>query len=456
MALLSPFAAGMTAPTFRNALVLIYGTILAPGRRTVTAALAVQGRAGDRNYSKYHRVLNRACWSPMGMSRLLLGLLIRAFVPEGAPLVFLIDETLERRRGKKIAYKGVFRDAVRSSGQKVVVSWGLRWCCVCLLADVPWSGRAWALPFLVVPVLSEKTAKRLGKPHRGGIDWAILLIEKLRQWQPDRDLALAGDGGSAAVELVRTCRRLNVKFVARLRWDAKLFDAPGPQPTSKRGPKPKKGARQPSFAQRLIDPKAKWREAILPWYGGTEKTVELLSGTALWHVTGADPAPLRWVIVRYDETDPKTGRSQARAFAFLSSDTDDPTVTAERILAWFIGRWNIEVTFEEIRAHLGFETQRQWSRRAIERTTPCLFGVFSLVVMMAHALHPEGLPVGGSAWYVKEEATFSDALAAVRAHLWTALRNGAGHYVNSTDSPDLLLIPRPVWDQLQQVVCRAA
>lgn len=460
IALLSPFSAGMTAPTFQNALVLIYGTILAPGRRTVTAALSTMGLSEEPNYSKYHRVLNGARWSPMRMSRVLLGLLIRTFVPSEAPLIFLIDETLERRRGPKIGYKGTFRDAVRSTAKHVAVSLGIRWCCVCLLVKVPWSARPWALPFLVVPVLSEKTCRKLGKPHRSGVDWAVILIEKLREWQPDREMILVGDGGYAAVELVRTCRRRKVKLVARLRWDAKLFDTPGPQPMSKRGPKPKKGVRQPSFAERLTDPKSPWREAVLPWYGGSEKTVMLLSGIALWHLSGADPVPLRWVIVRYEEEDSKTGKTKTQAHAFLCSATDDPTLTAEQIVGWFVSRWNIEVTFEEIRAYLGFETQRHWSQRAIERTTPALFGLFSLVVLMAYALHPDQLPLGESAWYIKEEATFSDALAAVRSNLWTALQkstqNAAMYYVDSTNSDDLCLISRSLWDQLQRVVCRAA
>jgi len=95
-------------------------------------------------------------------------LLVDTFVPEGVALVLLIDETLERRAGKKIAYKGWFRDAVRSVGNKVAISLGIRWCCICLLVRAPWASRLWALPFLAVPVLSRKTCQRLGKTHRAG------------------------------------------------------------------------------------------------------------------------------------------------------------------------------------------------------------------------------------------------------------------------------------------------
>jgi hypothetical protein len=131
--------------------------------------------------------------------------------------------------------------------------------------------------------------------------------------------------------------------------------------------------------------------------------------------------------------------------AFFCSD---PTVSAAQILRWFVCRWNIEVTFEELRAHLGFETQRQWSERAIERTAPCLFGLFSVIVAMAMTLHPKSLPLRETSWYHKDDATFSDALAAVRGHLWASFNSS----VSPTDA-DLCLIPRPMLEALQQVAC---
>jgi len=440
--LLTTFAVAMSAPTFAKALVLIYGTILAPGRRTVTAALRVQGLDQEANFGKYHRVLNRDHWSGWVLGKLLLGLIVGLFVPEGFPLVLLIDETLERRKGKKIEYKGTFRDAVRSTANRVTNCLGIRWCVLCILVAVPWSERPWALPFLAVPVLSEKTCQRLGKAHRSCVEWAALLTQKVRRWHPHREIVLVGDGAYAAVGLVQHCQDLEkpVKLTARLRLDAALYDFPGPQPKSKRGPKPKKGARQPNLAQRLIDPKTVWQTIVIPWYEGAQKTVEIVTGVSLWYTPGQAPVPLRWVLVRCpDQT--------LEPAAFFCSD---PRVAAEQILAWFVGRWNIEVTFEEIRAHLGFETQRHWSKRALERTTPCLFGLFSLVVLMAKVLHPKHVPLPQASWYPKDEATFSDALAAVRRHLW-----GGGNYTMSPSDPDLCLIPRPLWERLQQLACYA-
>jgi hypothetical protein len=365
--------------------------------------------------------------------------------------MLLVDETLERRAGKQIVYKGWFRDAVRSVGNKVATTLGIRWLCFCLLVSVPWSQREWALPFLAVPVLSEKTCLKRHKPHRSGIWWTGFLLTKIRAWYPDTEIVLVADGGFAAIELVACCQRLQIKLISRLRPDAQLFDFAGPQPTSKRGPKPKKGGKLPTLKERLADPATAWQKTRVAWYGGTDKQVETVSGVCLWYTPGQDPVCIRWVLVRYEETHARTGKVSVKAAAFFCSDTTDPAVTSEQILVWFVGRWNIEVTFEEVRAHLGFETQRQWSARAIGRTTPCLLGLFSLVVLMGKLLYPERLPLQKSGWYRKEEATFSDVLGAVRAHLWSAT-----NYVNSLEKAQLCLIPRALWLRLQQVACYAA
>jgi hypothetical protein len=438
--LLSVFAVAMSAPTFAKAVVLIYGTILTPGVRTVSAVLRVMGLGDLETFGNYHRVLNRDRWSPWRMSQLLLALLLRVFLSDDESLMVLIDETLERRQGKRIKYKGRFRDAVRSTAHHVVTCLGVRWCCLALLVRVPWSRRAWALPFLIVPVLSPKTSARLHKRHRTSGDWARYLIAKVRRWQPDREITLVGDGAYASVALVQHCQRLPrpVRLVSRLRLDAVLHDEPGTPVPHRRGPKPQKGPRQPSLAARLSDPATAWEALTIPWYGGRDQALEIVTGVSLWYHRGTAPVRLRWVLVR----GPKD------AFPPTAFFCSDPTVSARQILGWFIGRWNIEVTFEELRAHLGFETQRQWSVRAIERTAPCLFGLFSLIVVMAHTLHPKTLPLRTTSGYPKDEATFSDALAAVRGHLWGSF--------NSSPSPsdsEMCLIPRPMLDALQQVAC---
>jgi hypothetical protein len=409
-------------------LVLVCGAVLAPGARTVTSCLRAVGLEDAKDFSSYHRVFNRAKWSPVVMSRILLGLLVAAFYPAGAPLLFVVDDTLERRRGKRIRYKSLFRDAVRSSKQHPVTSYGIRWVCVALLVQVPWNRRPWALPVLVVPSLSLRRAEQLGKTHRSPVSWARLLLEKVRRWYPERQVVLIGDGGYACVDLVADAQAEpgRASVVARLRLDASLYDMPGKQPQGKRGPKPKKGARQKSLAERAVDKRTRWHAQCVCWYGAQEANILYTSGVSLWHTPGSKPVAVRWVLIRsLDEPDKKPA-------ALLCSDTkSDPL----QILEWFLWRWNIEVTFEEMRACLGFETQRQWADKAILRTTPALFGLFSLVTLMSHRLYPKHLPMQRASWYKKEEATFSDALRAVRAHLW------GDNYTMSTVNPDHVLIP---------------
>jgi hypothetical protein len=449
--LVGAFGPFFTKPTFQKVQMLLYGAILAPGKRTVTAVLSILGLEQTGNFGKYHRVLNRSPWSTWLLSKTLLALLVFYFVPSDQPLRILCDLTLERRAGKKIRYKGWFHDAVRSTAGKVVTSLGLRWLCLSLLVQVPWCERPWALPFMVILVPSEKTCKRLKKRHRKPVWWTAFALEKLRAWYPERGIIAVGDSGFAAIELIHTCRQLNVTLVTRLRTDAQLYDFPGPQPSNKRGPKPKKGAQLPTLDARLSDPKTQWQPTTLAWYGGIKKDIEYTTGTCLWYKAGNDPAPLRWVLTRYEETSARTGKVKIKAAGFLCSDTTDPTLSADTILSWFVGRWNIEVTFEEMRAHMGLETQRNWSVRAIERTTPCLFGVFSLVVLMAKQLYPTQLPVRSRLWYSKDEATFSDVLGAVRTHLWRAM-----NYTQSPQQTELCLIPKAIWQRLQQAACYAA
>ena len=438
--LLSMFSIAFTKPTYKNGLILVYGTILAPGRRTIAAALRAMGLSQESHFTNYHRVLNRATWSTWLVSRLLLKLIIKQCLDPQAPIWLLIDDTLERRRGDRIKYKGWFRDPVRSTRSFVVRALGIRWVVLAVLVPVPWSQRRWALPFMSVPSLSPKTSAALGKSHRTQVQWAVLMIKRVRRWLPERQLILVGDGDYAACELIDCCQQLEppVQQVSTLRLDAALYDFPDQPQPGKPGPKPKRGPVQPKLIQRLFRIDTAWQRLEVPWYGGQTKTLEMATGTALWWPRRLKELPLRWVLVLCPD-------NSFRPSAFFCSD---PAVPPELILTWFIGRWNLEVTFEEIRAFLGFETQRQWSDRAIERTTPCLFGLFSLVVLFALRLHPQALPVRSAAWYPKAHPTFCDALAAVRADLWSSL------FVDTSPADnDMLLIPKSALDPLLNLAC---
>jgi hypothetical protein len=200
-----------------------------------------------------------------------------------------------------------------------------------------------------------------------------------------------------------------------------------------------KGAALPKLRSVLEDAQTEWHSVKVKWYDGTEQLVEVASGTGVWYRIGLPVLPLRWVLTR----DPD-GKLEPRAYLCT-----DQSLTAAEVVSSFIKRWTIEVTFEESRAHLGMETQRQWSDLAIERSTPCLLGMFSLVALFGAALHPDGkVPVQRTAWYHKTEATFSDVLAEARRHLW-----GNFTFQTSPQDPDVCLVPRSHVERLAYAVC---
>ena len=436
------FAPLFSHRSWRHAEVLLIGAILAPGKRTVASLLRISGLARERRFVNYHRVLNRAAWSGRAASRLLLGLLLVAFVPRG-PVVLGLDVTIERRRGKRIAAEGIYRDPVRSSHGHFVKASGLRWLSLMLLAPVPWAGRVWALPFLTALAPSERHCRERGKRHKKLTDWARQLVLQVRRWLPGRELVLVADSGFAALELLAALSRHGAACITRLRLDAALYDPAPPRLPGTNGRPRTKGARLPNLSEVLADPATPWRRVAVPgWYGEGERAIELCSATAVWRHGGLPIVPIRWVLVR----DP-LGRFTPQALLCT-----DAARGPEQVLRWFVQRWQLEVTFREVRDHLGVETQRQWSDRAVARTTPCLLGLFSVVALLAAHLSPsERLGTAASAWYRKRHPTFSDTLATVRRHFWreqgllTSRRTGQAAK------------PRPALrDALVYAVCHAA
>jgi hypothetical protein len=245
---------------------------------------------------------------------------------------------------------------------------------------------------------------------------------------------LVVDGGFAAVSLALACVTHHVTMVSRLRWDAALYHPPEPQLKGKRGPKPTKGKRQRRLQEWAVRSDTPWETVEVAWYGGQRKQLWVFSHTALWYTPGLPPVDIRYVLV----CDPEGKR---RMEAFFCTDLQ---ATPEQILQWVVMRWSVEVTFEETRTHLGLETQRQWSDRAIARTTPVLLAAFSLVTAMALQLSEGGqIPMLVTAWYHKAEPTFADCLTLVRQHLWRAR-----YFVNSAAEAEFVQFPREAFELL--------
>lgn len=396
--------------SWRHAEVLLVGAILAPGRRTVSSILRISGLCRERRFVNYHRVLNRAAWSGRAAARVLLGLLLDAFLPAG-PVLLGLDDTIERRRGKRISAKGIYRDPVRSSHGHFVKASGLRWLSLMLLVPISWAGRVWALPFLTTLAPSERYCHERGRRHKKLTDWGRQLVLQARRWMPGRHLVVVTDSGFSALEFLAALLRQEVTCVTRLRLDAALYRPAPPRPPGTIGRPRTKGERLPTLAAVLADKTTQWHRVTVPgWYGEGDRVVEICSDTAVWRHSGLPVVPIRWVLLR----DP------CRRFepqALLCTDLAQEPL---QVIRWFVQRWQLEVTFREVRDHLGVETQRQWSDKAIARTTPCLLGLFSVVTLLASRLDCRArLRISTSAWYHKQRPTFADSLAAVRRAIWS-------------------------------------
>src|ERR1700730_16228236 len=437
---LSVFRPCFSAPVWNRILVLVAGAVLAPGKRTVTQVLRVMGLADEPGFRRYHEVLSRARWDGPAVARRLVLYIVEQLLPDGEVVVG-IDDTIERRWGTRISARGIYRDPVRSSKGHFVKASGLRWLSAMVLVKVPWADRVMALPFLTLLAPSKRFYAGKMRAPKTLLDWARQAALQIHRWLPDRYIVLVSDSAFAAIEFLAAVRN-HACVVTRLRLDANLFGFP-PQKPKGRGRPPIKGKPHKKLSALIKDRKVSWkRYRVSLWYGRTNRLVDIASGTALWYRSGVPPVPIRWLLVR----DPK---GELEPQAFLATDLNARPCD---ILAWFVSRWQVEVTFAEVRAHLGVETQRQWSDKAILRTTPALLGLFSIVTLWANDLaKSRKLKPKTAAWYPKAVLTFSDAIAAVRREIWR-------HQISfmSRPSRDRVEIPHHIWQRMENALAHAA
>jgi len=437
------FAPVFSRPVWQHVKVLLTGAVLAPGQRTVTAILRIMGLSAAPHFQTYHRDLNRAFCSPLYASQLLLRLFVAVFVPRGVVL-FGLDDTIERRRGDHITAKGIYRDPVRSSHAHMVKASGLRWLGCMLLTPISWANRVWALPFMTVLCPSERFYEQHGRRHHTLLERAWQIIRLVRRWLPGREVVFVADSSFAALEWLALVARLpGVSVITRLRLDAALYDPPPLREPGQRGRPRLKGKRRPTLEAVLADEKTPWSTLTIDdWYGEGPREVEVATDTAVWYHSGKPPVAIRWVLIR----DPQ---ERFKPQALLSTHLEH---TCEQMLAWFVRRWTMEVTFEDARAHLGMETQRQWNDRAIARTTPALLRLYSIITLTAHLLIEKGATcVRSTAWYRKTRPTFSDAIALVRRQLWDHI-----HFSTSLQETDMIQIPSELFERFMDAVCYVA
>lgn len=288
----------------------------------------------------------------------------------------------------------------------------------------PFASRPWALPewraspprlcALYRPAELNRSEHRR---HKTPTRLAMQLIATLIHWFPERKFILLGDGegafrssfGYASHELARFCwrHRKHVTLISRFHPQANLYDAPPKTRSGKTGRPRLKGRKR--AAPSAVVKRGKGKRSTVNWYGGKTRRVELIDGTGHWYKGGSGLVPVRWVFV-HDVTG--THRDEY----FYSTNV---TLTGAQIVSLYTGRWSIEVTFQEVRAHLGFTTPRNWSAKSVLRTAPCLLGLFSVVsLIFARHARDKRIKPSCAPWYAKTEATFSDAIARVRRLCW--------------------------------------
>lgn len=397
-------------PVFKNALKLFLGHILCKNRRTIAELLRQLGLKNIKNYSKYHWVLSGAKWCSIQGSKLLLLSLGKICRKD---IVISIDSTIERRKGPKIKGLGIQRDAVRSTKENKVLTIGLNWLVCAIHVQFPWTSRIWACPFFSIlmppenPLSSSKNPSDLKKcrKHKTLNEWASQSIRIITKWIGKmKNITIVADSAFATYILANTCIDNYASLISRMRLDARTFEFPT---INKRGRPRLVGKRLPTFEKLAKDHSQVWQEVNMKWYGGINKEVMILTGTCLWYGYGIRPVPIKWILIRIE----------SEVTVLFSTNLNH---TSEYIIESFVERWQLESTFEECRRHLGVETQRQWSDRAVERTTPCLFASYSIINLMALELTKEkneSIPVQECSWYKKKYPTFSDVLNYLRLEI---------------------------------------
>ena len=281
-----------------------------------------------------------------------------------------------------------------------------------LLAPVPWAGRVWALPSLTALVPSERCCRGQGRRHKTLVDVGRQMALQARRWLPDRDLVLVADSGLEALLFLDAMRRGGVTAITRPAPDAALYEPAPPRPPGTIGRPRKKGARLPTLRDVLAAESTVWRSARVV---GRSRRGRAPHRDRFGHRRVAARRPARRAAPGVLIRDPE-GRFAPQALLCT-----DPARDPAQIVAWFVRRWQVEVTFQEVRARLRVETQRQWSDKAIARTTPCLLALFSIVALLVDQLSPrERRRAAATAWYAKPRPT-------ARATPWPpcAARSGA-------------------------------
>jgi hypothetical protein len=437
--LLALFAPAFTPATFARAQLLAVAAILTTGRRTVSNLLRTVAGLTAGAAASYHRVLSQAQWSGLALAALLTRFLLRCFGPEG-PVTLVGDDTVTEHPGQRVHGKGRHRDAVRSSHSYTAWRWGHKWVVLAVLVPFPFARRPWALPVLVALYRSPQDNRARGRRHKTPAQLRQLLLRVLVRWFPDRQFVFAGDGGYGSQELAHFAQRSQgrLELVSKFHPQANLYEPPPPY--AGKGRRPRKGAKAPA-PQAVVAGTAERSRLRVAWYGGGRRDVAVVSGLGHWYKGGAGLVAVRWVYVR------DLSGTHRDEYWYSTAVGRTPQEIIER----YTQRWNIETTFEEMRAYLGLETTRGRCPKTVLRAEPMLFGLYSVVALLYAQLPAAAQEEGGVAWDGKATVTFSDAISAVRRWLWANWVFVKGGYADAFTK-----LPEPLRQALLYALAPAA
>jgi DDE superfamily endonuclease/Archaeal putative transposase ISC1217 len=408
--ILALFTPAFCPPTFARAQLLAVAAILTTGRRTVSNLLRTVGHLAQGASCSYHRVLSGAHWSGLHLAYLLLAFLIQRFYPTGT-ILLVGDDTVTEHPGKRVFGKARHRDAVRSSHSYTAFRWGHKWVTLAVLVRFPFATRLWALPVLSALYRSPQDNKKRGRPHKTPAQLMQLLLRIVLRWFPDRQFRFAADAGFGSHEMAHFAqkRQGRLALLSKFHPNANLYEAAPVVVGKKPNGRPRrKGAKMPSPSE-VVASGAKRTCLNVSWYGGGRRDVEVVSAVGWWYKGGEGLVEVRWVYVH--------DKSGTHRDDYLYST--DVGMTAQEIIERYTERWNIETTFEEMRAYLGLETTQGWCQKTVLRAEPMLFGLYTVVALLYEQLPAAMQEQGEIQWQGKQTVTFSDAISAVRRWLWT-------------------------------------
>lgn len=410
--ILATFAPLFSRPVFKNALELMVSHFLCTGRRTITNLVRRLGKHKDNRFTKYFYVIRKAKWSSFRSSKILFLLIIERLLPKNCQIEINIDAHLNRRKGPKIKGLGYHRDAVASSKKQKVLTTGHNWLVATVCVRMFGSKYKWSLPFFSYLLTPEKPLSSSrnefdlkGKArHKKMTKVTSQIIIQVRRWiGPERSIVIVADSAFACREICKTCIKYNVIFCTQLRLDASLHDFPPMQKGKQRGRPRVVGARLPNLEVLARDNNQRWIRLSAPWYSGKTKDLDVLTGTCLWYHNTVGGVAIRWILTK----DPS---GENKPLAILVTDL---RICAEQAISFFVGRWPIETTFQEINQHLGLETIHTWSDLSINRTAPVIIASYSIAcLVVSEAVSDTGVEIfpEKTAWYSKGSITFSDVM----------------------------------------------